>query len=543
MKRLLVCTVTVAVMALAAHAGEHLTNDTGETARGLRVVFSEPVELTGFGDSLTSVEPESIFDTFLFSGGEVEPWAGHWIGWAPDSARMIAFEWLASAENLESQASLEPPSEESTNSLCAAFNYEPSYIMRPPSAVCINDACLSEGTAFDYLIVTHPLFLEALEPFIAWKASKGFRVGVATVEWLCQRFQGRHVAERMKTWMHTLRKQAGVVFVLLVGDTTMEDYEFQIDTVLVSYELSLPWNVPTGYNRRTPEDGPGIVRIGDPYFVEDRDWDRDGIGKTELADGVGDWSTQGTLDATLFLGRWPVRRVEEIPPIVAKTMSSVPADKVTFVWNATEWGYERPFGCPDEWPSPNNPLDPPRPLLRWRGTPESKYFYYYGCYHNVSFYPRMILEEATPWITVEAMPVDITNPDETGAMFERLSANKDALVIQTHGARPCIQLAEGTCSEADDLAFENTFSLLNVAACYVAYFYAGDEDSFTEQLLKGERGPAVVAQVPNEYMFWMGLRAGLPVGEAFWRSGATWIDYSAPTILLGDPSLIVIKQP
>ncbi|UCF10279.1 MAG: hypothetical protein JSW65_00935, partial [Candidatus Bipolaricaulota bacterium] len=471
----------------------------------------------------------------------------HWIHWTPSSASIAHYEGYvqvtAPVEAPEHQASLGPPTEEATESFCAAFPYDPSAIERPPSATCIDDECRAAGTALNYLIVTRPLFLEALEPFIAWKTSEGFRVGVATVEWLCQRFSGRHVAERMKTGMHSLRREAGVVYVLLVGDTTMEDFEFGIETVLASYELSLPWNVPTGYNRRTPRDEPGLVRIGDPYFVEDQDWDRDGIGKTELAEGVGDWSSEGTLDATLFLGRWPVREVEEIPPVVAKTMAAVPADKVVFAWDATSFSSGRPLGCPAEWPSLDDPLEPPAPPARWRGTPEGEFYYYYGCYHGISYFPRLILEEITPWISVEAIPVDISDQEDTTALFGRLSTNEDALALEVHGARPCIGLVEGSCSEAEDLAFENVFSLLNILACYVAYFYAGDEEAFTEALLKGENGPAVVAQVPNAYMFWMGLRAGLPVGEAFWRSGATWVSFDGPAILFGDPSLIVIAPP
>lgn len=53
-------------------AGEYLMNDTGEVVTGLRVVFSEPVLLTGFGDVLITVAPVGESTEFTFSGGELK---------------------------------------------------------------------------------------------------------------------------------------------------------------------------------------------------------------------------------------------------------------------------------------------------------------------------------------------------------------------------------------------------------------------------------------------------------------------------------------
>ncbi|MFC2081973.1 hypothetical protein ACFLR0_02195, partial [Candidatus Bipolaricaulota bacterium] len=95
MKRLVVLSTVLILSAIPTLAGEYLMNDTGRTVRALRIVFSEPVTITSFGDTLLTVEPEGEADEFLFSGGEVAPWEGHGIVWTPGTARIVSYEWLA----------------------------------------------------------------------------------------------------------------------------------------------------------------------------------------------------------------------------------------------------------------------------------------------------------------------------------------------------------------------------------------------------------------------------------------------------------------
>ena len=55
MKKIGLLVVVSAIVSFSALAGEFSSmNDTGEAAYGLRVVFSEPVRITAFGDNLTS---------------------------------------------------------------------------------------------------------------------------------------------------------------------------------------------------------------------------------------------------------------------------------------------------------------------------------------------------------------------------------------------------------------------------------------------------------------------------------------------------------
>ncbi len=94
MRRAWVLFSLVAVLPITGICGEYLMNATGETVVGLRVVFSELVSITDFGDILMTVEPQGESIEFVFSGGELESWGGHWLNWQPDSAWISRYEWL-----------------------------------------------------------------------------------------------------------------------------------------------------------------------------------------------------------------------------------------------------------------------------------------------------------------------------------------------------------------------------------------------------------------------------------------------------------------
>ena len=94
MKRVLSAGVLLVFFCCSALAGGYFMNDTDETVYGLRVEFSDPVTITSFGDTLTTVEPLGESTTFTFSGGAVESWGEHWIVWEPASASILRSEWL-----------------------------------------------------------------------------------------------------------------------------------------------------------------------------------------------------------------------------------------------------------------------------------------------------------------------------------------------------------------------------------------------------------------------------------------------------------------
>jgi len=100
MKKLLVLAVALTLWAVPLFAGEYVTNETLKAAIGLRVIFSEPVTLTGFGDVLMTVTPDGNSSEFVFSGGVVQSWSGQWLSWEPTTAKIASYKWLAEGDSL-----------------------------------------------------------------------------------------------------------------------------------------------------------------------------------------------------------------------------------------------------------------------------------------------------------------------------------------------------------------------------------------------------------------------------------------------------------
>jgi hypothetical protein len=89
----------------------------------------------------------------------------------------------------------------------------------------------------------------------------------------------------MKAGMQDLHRRTHLRYVLLVGDTVVypsDNWAYSASALLNSYDLSDPFNVPTGFYRRVNTDPPGEVLASDAYFVEDRDWDVDNTGLWNL---------------------------------------------------------------------------------------------------------------------------------------------------------------------------------------------------------------------------------------------------------------------
>ena len=102
MKRVSLLVVGLLCLSIVAYAGEVITNDTGEPATGLRITFSAPVIIVGFGDILTSVDSQMSASEFVFSGGTVEPWESHWFNYAPTTVSVVKVEWLTGSVALDS---------------------------------------------------------------------------------------------------------------------------------------------------------------------------------------------------------------------------------------------------------------------------------------------------------------------------------------------------------------------------------------------------------------------------------------------------------
>jgi hypothetical protein len=390
--------------------------------------------------------------------------------------------------------------------------------------VCRDAACLE--TPLDFLIVTRPFFEAALQPFIDWKSDNGYRIGLVSVEWLDQTFAGRHMAERMKTGMHTLRRgssSAEALYVLLVGDTEIEMENFHITAVQASFDLSHPWNVPTGFYRRISNDPADEVLPSDAYFVEDRDWDPDNTGLNPVPDQ--EWG-QGTFDATLYLGRWSVRDPVQVANIIAKTMAHAPAQKVLFAESA-EFDDELS-----------------KTICTW---PPDSYWgerAYASCYNNSYEMRTRLFEGNSPWLKTESLYVEIANPSEVAAFYDKL-LNYDGVVYTLfHGYYYCLAMEANLCVGIETLKFNTLLPFYEPAGCYVSAVYSGREDTLTESLHNAATGPAIVSTAGhNEYGYYENLRLGQPVGQAFWRAGAVYTYWLNPILLQGDPSLQVFVGP
>jgi hypothetical protein len=384
--------------------------------------------------------------------------------------------------------------------------------------VCIDQGCALDGLQFNYLIVTRPKFVDALAPFISWKTENGFRVGLVTVEWLEASYPGRHLAEKMKTGIHTLRNSAGVMYVLLVGDTEIK-FPSQVVDVLNSYTLLVDYNVPTGYYRRLDSDPYKEVLPSDSYFVEARDWDPDNTTLNPRPDNR--VSGEGTLHADLYVGRWPVREASQVSLLTEKNRQVTTTDRIFF-------SADRTFGdgvgtvCPS-WP------------------PVSGYEFF--CYSDSMVTARTRFFEANaPHLVTESMFVDLTDPVQTSALRDRLLTNRGVIVLNYHGWYECLQI-QPDCVPGSDIRFEYVFPLLEGEACMISAFYYDGGTSFSETMLLSSTGPAVFTQAPNATLFLNELKYGTSVGKAFWGTAAAYVSWSNPMLLLGDPSLVVFSTP
>lgn len=386
---------------------------------------------------------------------------------------------------------------------------------------CFNETCLARSSKINYLIVTRPLFLDALITFVNWKADNNFSVGVVTVDWLADNFQGRHLAEQVKAGIHHLRREAGIggsLYVLLVGDTEIELQNFNVSAVMASYNLSQPWNVPTGFYRRIHTDPPNEVLPSDAYYVEDRDWDPQNTGLNPVPEESG----QGKWVNDIFIGRWSVRTPDEVARITQKTLAVRPTTKILFAEDKESY-------------TPSRCIYPPNSYTGERA--------YAACYLNSEEIRNRVLGQYAPWIQMETLFVDPQDNAQVDAFEAKLFNYDGAVSTVFHGNYDCLYVRKGNCWQINEMPFKSTFSLFDSSSCSIGAFYAGTADTLAESILKHPNGPAVVTQAGhNQFHFFEHLKFGMPVGVAFWDAGREYVYWLNPILLLGDPSLIIFEK-
>ncbi|RLG52184.1 MAG: hypothetical protein DRN96_03395 [Thermoproteota archaeon] len=175
----------------------------------------------------------------------------------------------------------------------------------------------------DYLIITREMFLQALQSFVNWKKSLGFKVKVATLEEIVRTQGGRDSAEKIRNYIRQLYGREAVKWVLLVGDADPDDVHRE-----PKYLVDKPWEIPVRY-AYNPD---GVERFGiieppvsytptDMYYAcLDGTWDKDrdgvyGESRRNSTENEVDWFPE------VYVGRLCVRTVEELRDMLAKAVS------------------------------------------------------------------------------------------------------------------------------------------------------------------------------------------------------------------------------
>jgi hypothetical protein len=142
--------------------------------------------------------------------------------------------------------------------------------------------------AADYLVISHPAFIDGLAPLVSFHESQGLRVEVVDVDDVYNQYSGGIVDPRaIKSYIAAAAESMGIRFVLLVGGDT---YDYLDHTGAGSMSF-----VPTLYARTGPIISHAPV---DPLYADVDD------------DGVPD----------LAIGRFPVRTNRELDTVVQNTL-------------------------------------------------------------------------------------------------------------------------------------------------------------------------------------------------------------------------------
>jgi PKD repeat protein len=169
----------------------------------------------------------------------------------------------------------------------------------------------------DYLIITRRTFSPWLENFVKWKENLGYSVAVLTLEDNIEnRYSGRDVPERIRNCIRDYYENLGIRWVLLVGDADPADGPSAGG--YPNYMLDNDWEIPIRYvwNPDGAPDDTGQSENWTPtdlyYAGLDGDWDNY---LYENLFRFPDW------EAEVYVGRWPVRSVDELLSIIDKTIN------------------------------------------------------------------------------------------------------------------------------------------------------------------------------------------------------------------------------
>ncbi len=382
--------------------------------------------------------------------------------------------------------------------------------------LCYEGDCEKQNP--DYVVITRPLFMNALQDFIKWKTDNGYKVGIITAEYIDKNYPGANTAIKMKNFIAKFVNKKTQYF-LLVGDTEVkDDFKFSLsspkdalENTKTMYDLSKPWNVPSGYVVLSEDISAANVStmLSDLYFADLNNWDanNDGINDTQLFSEI--------FDFEAVVGRWPVRTPAELQNIINKSMKMVPTNLLHF-WGSDEF----------KWFKSESDLQKicanisQEYLKQGSVTIECILPLILGHSPKISYKVNYIKKEDAA----------LGNFDFVKYFFN----TSEAVYANFHGSKSSI---EGlTVYDMDK--FKKIIPLYVPLSCLMIHWYWGASDALSEALLKALNGPAIIAVPPNNYAFFKNLEAGTTVGQAFYNVGdKNWAYNRWYSSLLGDPSL------
>jgi len=393
--------------------------------------------------------------------------------------------------------------------------------------LCRDEECL--GRTLNYIIVTRPMFVDSLKDFAEWKAGIGFDSAILTVDWTDKNYTGALLADKIKAAIHNLRSD-GDTFALLVGDTQVNQ---QLAEGIASpgahlqmNSLESPWNVPSGYYyRNLPGERYRSEEYTDVFFADPHDWDPE---KDGLNDAVDSATPNGT--DFIFVGRWPVRTVNEVSAISKKTIQGAMV--------AEKGGFERKLVALSDASLQENDIIPSE------------------CNENANFREdkltwaikincetgiigaKRATQEAGFAFEFHSFKVDSENKfsDKDSEAFTSLFLGAKTMMLEHfHGGHSVLSAPLKPGSNTIGLSnsqFTGVMPLMQMLSCSVGTFYVSGnpnpdnpaqynsifDDSFNEALIKKVPGPIIVVSPEFTYAFYLKMATGASVGDAFYSS-------------------------
>lgn len=382
--------------------------------------------------------------------------------------------------------------------------------------LCYDADC--ENKAPNYVIITRPIFIDALQNFIQWKQNNGFQVGVMTVDYIDSQYSGNNNAEKIKKFI--TKHSTHTNYFLLVGDTEVWKYSHEFKYNVSSnadiqsnlegaYDLTKPWNVPSGYVVLGEQKG---MMLSDLYYADLDNWDKnnDGILDTQPYSEIFSFET--------MVGRWPVRTPEELNNVIDKTMS-VKVSNMMDYWGSEEWRELYTQKDIDEkcMNVPKNFLDQGSVIT------ECIMHLIFGYDDNTSFTVNYVTKADIAGGNLNFVNYFINTSWPIFANFHGSTYGIEGFTIDDIGK------------------FSKVIPLFVPRACSMIHYYLRTVDAFSEALVKAKKGPATLVVPPNDYYFFQQLAKGKTIGEAFYPKENKWMLNRWYSTLLGDPSLKIFN--